>query len=93
MNNSDFLFKSKCLLHDIAKQRTWLLKQHKGHLPLSYAETEVNNLNYAISKITDAYQMKSYLERKKQRLTILISSNNQSYISKLNQLIQTEISN
>jgi hypothetical protein len=93
MNHSEFIFESRQLLKQITSQRDWLICHNKSHVPYSYAIREINNLQYAITKIQDAALMKQYLERKHNDLKVLISSKNKSYIRRLNQLITTDISN
>jgi hypothetical protein len=93
MKDSDFLKDSKILLKKIAKQRDWLLCHNKSHVSNSFASQEIKNLEYAISTIKDAETMKRYLLRKHSSLNVLIPSKNKTYHSKLNQLINTELSN
>ena len=92
MKDSDFLKESKTLLKKIAKQRDWLLCHNKSHVSTSFASQEVRNLEHAISTIKDAQSMKNYLVRKNQFLNVLISSKNKSYHTRLQQLIESELS-
>jgi hypothetical protein len=93
VKDSDFLKDSRALLKKIAKQRNWLVCHNKSQISDSFASQEIKNLNYAISTIKDAETMRRYLLRKHSSLGVLIPSKNKTYHSKLNQLINTELSN
>ena len=90
MTKSEFMKESKQLLTAIKNNREWLLKQGKSKLSFSTAQTELKNLENAISTIKDANQMKDYIKRKKQILFILSNSKHKKQHAQLEQLIQCQ---
>ena len=90
MTKSEFMIESKQLLTAIKNHRKWLLKHGKSKLSLSSSQTELNNLENAISTIKDADRMKDYISRKKQILLILSNSKHKKQHAQLEQLIQCQ---
>jgi len=90
MTQSEFLTESKQLLVSIKKSRKWLLKHNKSKLPLSSSQTELKNLEYAISIISDANRMKDYIQRKKEVLFILSNSKYKKQHAQLEKLIECQ---
>ena len=90
MTQSEFLSESKQLLVSIKKSRQWLLKHNKSKLPISPSQTELKNLEYAISTITDAGRMKDYIQRKKEVLFTLSNSKYKKQHKQLEKLIECQ---
>ena len=90
MTQSEYLSESKQLLVSIKKSRQWLLKHNKSKLPLSSSQTELKNLEYAISVISDASRMKDYIQRKKEVLFILTNSKYKKQHAQLEKLIECQ---
>ena len=90
MTQSEFLTESKQLLVSIKKSRKWLLKHNKSKLPLSSSQTELKNLEYAISTISDANRMRDYIQRKKEVLFILSNSKYKKQHTQLEKLIECQ---
>jgi hypothetical protein len=90
MTQSEFLIESKQLLLSIKNSRKWLLQHNKSKLPLSSFQTELKNLEYAISTISDASRMKDYIQRKKEVLIILSNSKHKKQHAQLKNLIDCQ---
>jgi uncharacterized protein YbgA (DUF1722 family) len=92
MTQSEFLTESKLLLLSIKKSRKWLLQHNKSKLPISSSsQTELKNLEYAISTITDATRMKDYIQRKKDILFTLTNSKHKKQHAQLKKLIECQL--
>ena len=90
MTKSEFLTESKQLLVSIRNSRKWLLLHNKSKLQLAASQTELNNLEYAISTISDANRMKDYIRRKKEVLFILSNSKYKKQHAQLEKLIDCQ---
>lgn len=91
MTHSEFLLECKQLLVSIRKSRKWLLQHNKSKLSLSSSQTELKNLEYAISTISDARRMKDYIRRKKDVLFILSNSKHKKQHAQLEKLSKGQI--
>lgn len=90
MTQCEFLTESKQLLVNIRNSRKWLLLHNKSKLQLAASQTELKNLEYAISTISDANRMKDYIQRKKEILFILSNSKYKKQHAQLEKLIDCQ---
>lgn len=91
MTKTDFLKRTKSLLRSVLAQRRWLLANLKGHVESNWAKTKLNNIENAVSTLTDAQRAKAYIEREETALRFLIPSNNKKRHDELRELIETSL--
>jgi len=91
MDKIRYLKDGKNMLRGIIAQRKWLLKHKKGYLNPDFARKKINELEYHLSRINRADQMKTYLERKEAELRFLIPSTNKRRIEKLREMLHTNL--
>jgi hypothetical protein len=90
MTETQYYERGRDLLRKIRRQRQWLLNHQCSQIPLDFTTTELNNIDYALSVIKKGAAMKSYFERKKDTLNILISAVNRKNHNELEFLIETD---
>ena len=91
MDRTTYRKKGISLLKGILKQRQWLLQHDKSYMETEWCRQQIKNISYALPKLVDASQVKTYLERKEAALRLLIPSTNPRRHEELRELIHEQL--
>lgn len=87
MNEPEKLNKIKQFLRKVAKQRSVLILKGKSRIPSDYAKTEINNIEYALTKLSSEQKASEYIRRKENAIRYLIPANFKSWNAELEDLL------